>query len=48
MPVAMASMTSDSYGEEEQRGRLSNFAKWQWLELDATFNHVCLARQYRN
>ena len=48
MLVAMTSMISDSYGEVEQRDRLSKLAKWQWLELDATFDHVFLAHQYLN
>ena len=48
MPIAMTFMTSDAYGEVEQRGQLSKLAKWQRLELNATFNHVFLAHQYLN
>ena len=36
MPIAMTFMTSDAYGEVEQRGHLSKLAKWQRLELNAT------------
>ena len=46
MPEAITSRTSDAYAEEEQKGQLSKLAKWQWLELDATLNHVFLANQY--
>ena len=48
MPVAIASMPSDAYAEE-QKGKLiqlSKLAKWQWLELDAILKHVFLAHQY--
>ena len=48
MLVAMTTITSDAYGEVEQRGHLSKLAKWQWLELDATFNYVFLAHQFLN
>ena len=40
------SMTSDAYAEEKQKGQLSKLAKSQWLELNATLNHVVLAHQY--
>ena len=40
MPIAMTFMTSDAYGEVEQRSHLSKLAKWQRLELNATFYHV--------
>ena len=40
MPIAMTFITSEAYGEVEQRGQLSKLAKWQRLELNATFNHL--------
>ena len=46
MPVAMTSRTYDAYAEEKQKGRHSKLAKSQWLELNATLNHVFIAHQY--
>ena len=46
MPVAMTSKTHDAYVEEEQKGRHSELAKLQWVEFNATLNHVFLAHQY--
>ena len=42
MPMAMTFINSDAYGEVEQKGHLSKVAKWQRLELNATFNHFSL------
>ena len=36
MPIAMPFITSDAYGEVEQRGHLSKLAKRQRQELNAT------------
>ena len=40
MTIAMTFMTFDTYREVEQRGHLSKTAKWQSIELNASFNHV--------